>query len=168
MEQNGRSCGVSPVGSGELGADDSLDILKEDELGLALGDTSEDVRKQVSRVFVSSTLPCCAEGLTREASREDAHFAAKVGPREGLNIRPDRCCVQESRFHFSDQVRTGEGFDLTKSDCAQIGDNSAESDINAAVSGTKADVCKGFGRIHVMCLYFTLCPPIPPYSASWA
>ena len=50
------------------------------------------------------------------ASSKDVHSATKLFPREGFKIRPDRCCVHESRFHFSDQVRAGETFDLTKSD----------------------------------------------------
>ena len=67
--------------------------------------------------------------------REDIHQSVKLSEREILNARPDRCWVQESRFHFRDQVRDGEGFDLTKSDCAQASDNSAESDINSTVPG---------------------------------
>ena len=73
--------------------------------------------------------------MTGIPAREDIHQSTKLSEWEVLNARPNRCWVQESRFHFSDQVRDGEGFDLTKSDCAQASDNSADSDINASVAG---------------------------------
>jgi len=60
----------------------------------------------------------------RVAAREDVHQSVKLFEWEAAQIRPDRSCVQESRFHFRDQVRAGEGFDLTKSDCAQASDSS--------------------------------------------
>ncbi len=66
----------------------------------------------------------CSGPETGVAPREDVHQSVKLAEFEGLKIRPDRRCVQESRFHFRDQVRAGEGFDLTKSDCAQASDSS--------------------------------------------
>ena len=75
------------------------------------------------------------------------YAASKRSVREGLKIRPDRCAVQESRFHFSNQIRNGEGFDLTSSDDAQRRDCSLKSETNAAVSGAKLDA-SDFGIIH--------------------
>jgi len=136
----------------ESKADVSLDILKEAHGWPANPNSVCDPRPQMSWVVLAESFPCGAEGLARVASREDVHFAAKLLPREGLNIRPDRCRIQASRFHFSDQVRAGERFDLANSDCSQIWDCSLESEINAAVPGAKANVCNWLGSIHVMCV----------------
>jgi hypothetical protein len=43
VEQNGRSGWIAPSITFELGADDSLDVFKEDEAGLALCDAAQDV-----------------------------------------------------------------------------------------------------------------------------
>jgi hypothetical protein len=127
----------------------SFDILKEAELGSQNPNSVCDERPEVARVFCAEALSGCAEGLAGITASEDVHAVTKLCPWEGLKIRPDRCCVHESRFHFADQVRAGEGFDLTKSDRAQISDNSVESKLNAAVSGTKSDVCNWRGSIHI-------------------
>jgi hypothetical protein len=130
----------------------SLDVLKEAQGWLENANSVCDPGPEVSWVVLAESLPCGAEGLARVAARQDVHFAVKLGPREGLNIRPDRCWVQASRFHFCDQVRAGERFDLAKSDCSQIWDCSLESEINAAVPGAEANVCNWLGSIHVMCV----------------
>ena len=131
-------------------ADVSLDVLEKADAGLAKPNSVCDPRPEVSGVVLAEPLSCCAEWLARVAATKDVHASVKSGPRERLNIRPDRCCVQESRFHFSDQVRAGERFDLAKSDCAQMWDCSFKSEINASVASAEADVCNCFGSIHVM------------------
>ena len=73
----------------------------------------------MSWVFGAESLACGAERLARVTAREDVHAITKLCPWEGFKIRPDRCRVQESRFHLCNQVRAGEGFDLANSDCAQ-------------------------------------------------
>jgi hypothetical protein len=128
----------------------SFDILKEAELGSENPNSVCDKWPEVARVVCAEAFSGCAEWLAWVAPSEDVHAATKLCPWEGFKIRPDRCCVHESRFHFCDQVRAGEAFDLTKSDRAQISDNSVESKLNAAVSGTKAEVCNCFGSIHII------------------
>jgi hypothetical protein len=91
MEQNWGSRGVVPSVSFELGTDDALDVLKEDEVRLAFGDASEDVGEKVAGVFVSAALARRAKGLAWEAAREDVHESTKAAPWEGPKIRPDRC-----------------------------------------------------------------------------
>ena len=134
---------------GESQRDVSLDVLEEAHSGPKKSNAGCDVWPQMSWVFGSKSLPGCAEGLAGITSSEDVHAVTKLCPWEGLKIRPDRCRVHESRFHFSDQVRAGEGFDLTKSDCAQSWEDSFESKLNAAISGTKAEVCSCLGSIHM-------------------
>ncbi len=115
-------------------ADVTFDVLEKADAGLAKPNSVCDPRPEMSWVVLAEPLSGCAEWLAGVAAREDVHFSVKSEPRERLNIRPDRCCVQESRFHFSDQVRAGERFDLAKSDCAQMWDCSFKSEINASVA----------------------------------
>jgi hypothetical protein len=150
MEQNWRSCWIIPSFSIEFGGDDSFNILKENNGRSAPSNAVQNVGEEMAGIFISISLSCTTEWLAREASRDDVHLSKKFIPRECFKIRPDRSAVQESRLHFANQVRTGEGFDLTKSDCAQIWDCSCKSDINASVSCTKADVCNGRGSIHMV------------------
>jgi len=128
----------------------SLDVLKEASLWSHSSNAVCDPGPEVAGVFLAESLSGAAEWLAWITAREDTHAVAKRSPREGFKIRPDRCLVHESRFHFRDHVGSGKGFDLTNSDCAQIWDCSFESEINAAVSSAKADVCNWVGRIHVM------------------
>jgi hypothetical protein len=128
----------------------SFDVFKEAAAGSEKSNAVCDVRPQVPRVVFSSALSGCTEGLAGVTTSEDVHSVTKRCPREGFKIRPDRCWVHESRLHFADQVRDGEGFDLTKSDRAHISDCSVQSKLNAAVSSAQADVCNCFGSIHVM------------------
>jgi hypothetical protein len=127
----------------------SFDVLKEAAPRPEKSNAVCDIGPQVPRVVLASTLPCCTEGLAWIAASEDVHAVTKRSPREGLKIRPDRCRVHESRFHFRNQIADGEGFDLTKSDCAQIWDCSFKSKLNASVSSAQANVCNCFGSIHV-------------------
>jgi hypothetical protein len=107
------------------------------------------VRPEVSWVFGSEAFAGCAEGLARVAAREDVHQSVKLSPRESLEIAPDRCVVQESRFSLCSQVRCGEGFDLDKSDRAKAAANcSLEAEVNSPVAAAKADVIDGV-RIHI-------------------
>lgn len=78
--------------------------------------------------------------------------------REGFKIRPDRCDVQESRFHFCDQVGSRESFDLTKSDDAQRRDCSFESEMDTCVTCAELHCSKGpmfLGSIHIHFLLMT-------------
>jgi hypothetical protein len=109
---------------GESQRDVSLDVLEQAEDGSANSNTICDPGPEVPGVVLSPPLSGRGEWLARVAAREDVHQSVKLSEVESLDIRPNRCCVQESLFHFRDQVRDGEGFDLTKSDCAQTSDKS--------------------------------------------
>ena len=135
---------------GQPHRDMSLDVFKETDIWSHCSNSICNERPKVPGVFFPKSLSCCAEWLAWVAPREDIHLSTKLCEREGFKIRPNRCCVQESRFHFSDQVRAGETFDLRKSDCAKIWDCSAESNINASVSSAETNVCNCFGSIHVI------------------
>jgi hypothetical protein len=128
----------------------SFDVLKEAAAGSEKSNAICDVGPEVPWVVFASALAGCTEWLAWVAPSEDVHSVAKRCPREGFKIRPDRCWVHESLFHFADQIRNCEGFDLTKSDRAQIWDCSFESKLNASVSSAEANVCNCLGIIHVM------------------
>jgi hypothetical protein len=134
----------------ESEGDVAFDVFKEAGSWTHGSDSICDEWPQVSRVFGSKSLSGCAEWLAWITASEETHSVTKRFPREGFKIRPDRCWVHESRFHFCNQVRNGKRFDLTKSDCSQIWDDSFKSKLNASISSTQADVCNCFGRIHVI------------------
>jgi hypothetical protein len=133
---------------GESQRDVSLDVFEEAQGWFTKSNTICDPGPEVPFVVFPFSLSCCGDGLARVAPSEDVHQSVKLSEWEALEIRPKRSWVQESRFHFRDQVRDGEGFDLTNSDCAQASDSSAESEINSTVPGAQADmIC--FGSIHI-------------------
>jgi hypothetical protein len=88
----------------------------------------------MSWVVCSKSLPGCTEWLAWVAAREDVHQSRKLFPREGLEVAPDRSRIKLPAFHSRKKVFAGEGFDLRISDCAQVWDNSTESEVNASVS----------------------------------
>jgi hypothetical protein len=133
----------------ESKADVPLDILKEAELWSKKSNAACDVGPKMSWVVCSKSLPGCTEWLAGVAASEDVHAVTKLCPWEGFKIRPYRCWVHESRFHFCDQIRDGEGFDLTKSDCAQSWEDSCKPKFNPSISCTKSDVCSCLGSIHI-------------------
>jgi len=149
MEQNGGPGGVFPAVAAELGGDDSLDVFEEDKGGLAALDSLEDGGEEVAGVLVGVTLAAGTEGLTGEPARKDVHESVKLCEWEIPNVRPDRSCIQETRFHLCDQIRADERLSLTVSDCAQSWQNSSESEGKTFVSGTKGEVCNCEGSIHI-------------------
>jgi hypothetical protein len=134
----------------ESQANVALDIFKKAESGANNSNCPKDVGPEVAGVFGSEAFACCAEGLAGITGHKQVHAVSKGFAWEGFNIRPERCRVQESRFHFCNQVRAGEGFDLTISDDAQIRDCSSKSEMNPAVSGAPLDGGKLFGSIHII------------------
>jgi hypothetical protein len=84
----------------EAEGDVSFDIFKEAEAGAKKSNSVCDVGPQMAGVFGAKALSGCAEGLAGIAPSEDVHAVSKCSPWEGFKIRPDRCCVHESRFHF--------------------------------------------------------------------
>jgi hypothetical protein len=100
----------------ESKANVSLHVLEEAQFGSYHLNALCNKGPKMSWVFCSGSLTGAGEWLTRVTSREDVHAVTKLCPWEGFKIRPYRYWVHESRFHFCNQVRNGEGFDLTKSD----------------------------------------------------
>jgi hypothetical protein len=99
MEQNRRSCRVVPVVSNEFAGDDSFNIFKENNGRSALSNSLQNVREEVSGVFVSGSLAGTGEWLAREPASEDVHQPRKLFPREGLEIAPDRSRIKLPAFH---------------------------------------------------------------------
>ena len=134
----------------ESKTDVAIDVFKETDSGLEKSNSVCNKRPEVAGIVFAKSISGGAEWLAWVATSEDVHLSTKVCPWEGFKIRPNRSRVQESLFHFRNQVCTGEGFDLTKSDCAQSWEDSFESKFNAAISGTKSEVCNCLGSIHIL------------------
>jgi hypothetical protein len=115
MEQNGSPDWVVPPVGLDFCADDSFDVFKEEVGESHISSLSENVGEEVPRVVVGTTFACGTERLAWESGNKEVHFTVKRSTRKGFKIRPDRYWVQESRFHFRNQVRGCEGFDLTNS-----------------------------------------------------
>lgn len=147
MEENGRTGGVIPSFTSELGTEYPFDVLKEDTLGSHDSEAILDVGEEMAGVCVSTSLTSGTEWLTREPSRQDIHQSVKTGEREGPQIRPYRSDIQEgglafpnASFHLRNQVGDGKGFDLRSSDCEETSDNVTKSEANAFIAGAEADV----------------------------
>jgi hypothetical protein len=130
----------------------SLDVFKETDTWSHCSNSGCDKWPEVSWVFGAKSLAGCAEWLARIAAREDVHQSVKLSPREGSQIAPDRCAVQEFCFSLRCQVADGEALDLHKSDCAQaLANCSLEAEVDAPVAAAKADVIDGVS-IHIVFL----------------
>jgi hypothetical protein len=79
-----------------------------------------------------------AEWLARIARSEDVHASVKAACWEGSQVRPDRRCIQEIRFHLLNQVRAGEGFDLHIYDRANASKNPGHGEVKTCVAGGEA------------------------------
>jgi hypothetical protein len=86
----------------------SGDVLEEAPKRVNCAHDALNIRPKVSRIGFARSLAGNREGLTGVSTNNDVHLAAKSVCREGLNIRPDRCRIQETRFHLCDQVRDRE------------------------------------------------------------
>jgi hypothetical protein len=64
-------------------ADMSLDVLEETDSGSQNPNAICDGWPQVSLIFGSKSLACCAKWLAGVAAREDVHSVRKRCPREG-------------------------------------------------------------------------------------
>jgi hypothetical protein len=67
---------------------------------------------EVALIVCTLSLSRCTEWLAGISGNEAVHFSAKLLAWEGFKIRPNRCLIQESRFHLCNQVRASECFDL--------------------------------------------------------
>lgn len=87
-------------------------------------------------VNCSEPEPCIAEWLAGISTQHEVHFTAKVSPREGFKIRPDRCWIQNTRFHARQKVFDSKGFDLHISNGSERSNSSLNSSFDAADTGT--------------------------------
>jgi hypothetical protein len=127
----------------------SLDILKEAHSWSENPNSVCDPRPQVSWVFLSCSLSCGRERLARVSCNEDVHQSVKFSVREGLKIVPKRCDIQESFFHFTDEIGLSKPLKLTICEASQsFAKDVFEAKSNAAISG--AEFKSGDGIIHIM------------------
>lgn len=79
---------------------------------------------------------------------------AKSFPREGFNIRPDRCRSQNARFHARQKVVDDKGFDFHVSNNIERSNNSLSSSFETACSCANGNGCWRLeGMIHIINLF---------------
>jgi hypothetical protein len=116
------------------------DVFNEYLPGLHDGEPINPSVEQEALIVSPGSFSCEAVWLARDSTMRDVHQTVKVSVWEGPNIRPNRRCIQESRFHFCNKVRAGPRFPLAKSDGAKsVAKDSGEGNVNPCVTGKIAD-----------------------------
>jgi hypothetical protein len=109
----------------------------------------------VSWVFFSGSLSSGREWLTRVSRNEDVHQSVKVFIWEGFKIAPNRCRIQESLFHFTEEIGLSEPLKLTICDGSQsLAKDVFDSKSNAAIPGAHFESCDG--SIHIYFSFYLL------------
>jgi hypothetical protein len=107
----------------------ALDVLEKTAERTHDLDAAPDRRPEPARVFGPEPFPGVGFALARIGSDEKCDAISEEFAGESAAIRPVRCRVQASRFHFRDHICGCVGFDLTKSDEAQAWDNASEPEM---------------------------------------
>jgi hypothetical protein len=132
----------------------SFDILKEAELGSQNPNSVCDKWPEVAWIVFTGSLACGREWLARVSRNEDVHQSVKRFVWEGFKIAPNRCCIQESRFHLTDEIGLGEPLKLTICDGSQsLTKDVFESKSNAAIPGAHFESCDGSIHISIPSLF---------------
>ena len=140
----------------ESKADMSFDILEEAHFWSENPNSVCDPRPQVSGVTFPCSLSCGRERLARVSCNEDVHQSVKFSVREGFKIVPKRCDIQESFFHFTDEIGLSKPLKLTICEASQsFAKDVFEAKSNAAISGAEFKSCDG--SIHIMFLLVAVC-----------
>jgi len=111
-------------------------VLQEDESRSYLANDPGDVGPEPPFVLGAEPLAGRAERLAREARRDAIHDSTPRAAVEGFEIRPQRRCIQASRFHLARQDFAAEGFPLHHADCSSSWNGKSESEGDAADPGT--------------------------------
>lgn len=123
----------------EAEAEVSFNILEEDGERPDFVDDAADVGPEVALVVLSEPAAGGAEGLAGITGSEDMNAATPRAAVEGSNIRPHRSRIHEPRFHRSNQVEAGEGFDLHMTDDASAGNGQSKAEVKPAASRAEGD-----------------------------
>jgi len=149
----------------ESEGDVSFDILKEAESGSQNPNSVCDPRPEVAGIVFTCSLSCGRERLARVSCNEDVHQSVKFSVREGLKIVPKRCDIQESFFHFTDEIGLSEPLKLTICEASQsFAKDVFEAKSNAAIPGAEFKSCDGI--IHISFLSFVGSDEAPPQLHS--
>lgn len=105
----------------------ALDVLEEDESGLALADHSTDPGPEILRDHSSTRRG--TEGLAREARSDEIHCATPRSSIERAQVGPDRSVINGPVEHSRSKDRCAEGFPLHITDGAS---NAAKSEVDTS------------------------------------
>ena len=123
----------------ESEADVSFDVLKEALNRSNCSNDVVDVRPEVSGVVCPGSFPGGWEWLAGRAASEDVNSVSKAVHWQGFKVRPNRGCIQLTRFHLRNQVCNGEGFDLHMSDDSMSDASELKSSLDATIAGAKRE-----------------------------
>tara|TARA_R110000851_G_scaffold35978_3_gene94253 strand:+ start:695 stop:1108 length:414 start_codon:yes stop_codon:yes gene_type:complete len=137
MEQNRGSGWIFPPVPFEFGTNNPLDVFEEDKSWLNSSYCIFYVWEKVSWVFIAFPVSRLREGLAGETAAQNICSFWNALQWQGFKIRPNRCRIHFSRFHFRNQVRDCVGFDLANKDSSQSWQASFKSDIDPSVSSTQ-------------------------------
>ena len=128
----------------ESEGDVSFDIFKEAGSWSQNPNSICDPRPEVARVFFSCSLASGRERLARVSRNENVHQSVKRLVWEGFKIAPNRCCIQESRFHLTDEIGLSEPLKFTICKGSHsLAKDVFESKSNATISGAHFESCDG-------------------------
>ncbi len=135
---------------GESQRNVSFDIFEEAGSWSKKANSVCDPWPEVAGIVFTCSLSCGRERLARVSCNEDVHQSVKFSVREGFKIVPKRCDIQESFFHFTDEIGLSEPLKLTICEASQsFAKDVFEAKSNAAISGAEFKSCDGIIHIFI-------------------
>jgi len=95
----------SENGSNSISNKDTWGVLQPEKSGSYLNSQSPDMLPEPSLVIGSFSVSGDTERLAGKAPNDPIHFVSKRSAVEGSGIRPNRCCIHESRFNMVNHER---------------------------------------------------------------
>jgi hypothetical protein len=135
------------VGANSIEAESEVsgDVLEEHEARFNLAKDASDRGPKVPRIVSPTALAGVAERLARVAANDAIHDSAPRSAVEGVDIRPHRTLIHDTRSHRFDQVADGERFPLHHAHAASVSDCQLEPEVEPAASGAEAEDVDWFG-----------------------
>jgi hypothetical protein len=112
-------------------------VFEKHDCRFNFANDSTDVRPKVSRIVLSTALAGDTEWLAGVARSDAIHDVTPRSAVEGSEIRPDRCLIQDTRFHRRHQVVDGESFPLHPTDRASASQSQFESEVESGTAGAE-------------------------------
>lgn len=118
----------------------SADVLEKAPSRRNCVHNAGDVGPEVAGVVVGESLPCVRERLARVAANDAIHSSTESSGVESLEVAPNRCRIQRSRFHVRRQDAAGCDFVLHVADRSRLWMNESHGSVEPATAGAQAEV----------------------------